>query len=210
LGFLYRTFKAPFKGTTLKVVTRGDVSRPQWQGDRLDGACDIYVVSSAFNSHRALIQRRMHEHGDRYWFYGGSPAPTADLTQLAALYLKRWSMGCEGGLAYWTSFHGNKWDKPDPLACVLSARHGYAGLAIPTARIAAQRRAQQDIELLTLLSRKKGWSRRRAARALAASINLISDTTSRNADDPGKTTFKSIRAADLMKIRRALLRLLDE
>ncbi len=56
-------------------------------------------------------------------------------------------MGCEGGLAYWTSFHGNDWDVPD--------------------RLAAQRRAEQDIELLNLLAKQEGWSARRVARAAA-------------------------------------------
>ena len=57
-------------------------------------------------------------------------------------------MGCEGGLAYWTSFHGNDWD-------------------VPTDRLAAQRRAEQDIELLNLLAKQEGWSARRVARAVA-------------------------------------------
>lgn len=210
LAFVYRTFHEPFKGTTLNVVTRGDVSRPQWQGDRLDGACDLSVVSGAFYGHQPLIQRRIQEHGDRYWFYGGSPGPNRDPTQIAAIYLKNWTLGCEGGLAYWTSFHGNDWDEVDALACVVASNHGYRGLAIPTDRIAAQRRIQQDIELFTLLSKRKGWSRRRVVRAVAAAINLASTTESKGADDPGRTSFKNIRAADLMKIRMAVLGLLDK
>ena len=75
LGFLYRTFKRPFAGSPLDIVARGDVSRPEWQGDRLDGACDLSVVSGAIYECQPLIQRRVHEQGARYWFYGGSPAP---------------------------------------------------------------------------------------------------------------------------------------
>ncbi|KKL19909.1 hypothetical protein LCGC14_2460750, partial [marine sediment metagenome] len=208
LGFVYRTFARHFVGSKLDVTTRGDVSRPQWQGDRLDdGACDVAVVSSAIYSFQPLIQRRIVEHGDRYWFYGGSPSANVDLTQLAAIYIKNWTMGCEGGLAYWTSFHGNQWDKADRLALVLSAKHGYKDRAVPTDRLVAQRRAQQDIELLNLLAKRKGWSFRRAARAVAAAVNLKSSTVSRGADDPGKTNFASIRATDLAKIRLAMLRI---
>ena len=39
---------------------------------------------------------------------------------------------------------------------------------------------------------------------------FTANTTSRHADDPGKTTFNNIRAADLMKIRIALLNMLDK
>lgn len=208
LGFVYRTFQAPFEGTTLNVVTRGDVSRPQWQGDRLDGACDVSVVSSAIYRWQPLIQRRIVEHGDRYWFYGGSPGPNRDLSQLAAIYMKNWTLGCEGGLAYWTSFHGNDWDEVDSLACVLAPKHGYKSLAVPTNRLAAQRRTAQDIELLNLLAKKKGWSRRRVARAVAAAVNLESRTDARGADDPGRTSFAHVRAEHLARIRQAVLKLL--
>ena len=208
LGFLYRTFQTPFAGSKLNVTTRGDVSRPQWQGDRLDGACDVSVVSSAIYSWQPLLQRRIIEHGSRYWFYGGSPSTNVDLAQLAAIYLKNWTMGCEGGLAYWTSFKGGSWDKPERFALILGRSHGYSSPAVPTDRIAAQRRAQQDIELLNLLARKKGWSRRRAARAVAAAVNLRSRTDARGADDPGRTSFAGIRAADLARIRLALLKAL--
>ena len=209
LGFLYRTFKKPFEGTTLNVVTRGDISRPEWQGDRLDGACDVSVVSSAIYRSQPMIQRRRIEHGDRYWFYGGSPSLTTDLTQLAALYVKNWTLGCDGGLAYWTSFQGNKWDQADRLALVLSGAHGYDAAAVATDRIAAQRRAQQDIELLNLLAKKQGWSRRRVARAVAAAVNLESRTEARGADDPGSTSFAGVRAKDLAAIRVAVLKALE-
>ncbi len=208
LGFLYRTFQAPFAGSKLNVVTRGDISRPQWQGDRLDGACDVSVVSSAIYSWQRLIQRRRIEQGSGYWFYGGSPSTNVDLAQLAALYLKNWTLGCDGGLAYWTSFKGGGWDTPERLALVLGRGHGYADPAVPTDRLAAERRAQQDIELLNLLARKPGWSRRRVARAVAAAVNLESRTDARGADDPGRTSFGNVRAAHLAQIRQAVLKLL--
>jgi hypothetical protein len=210
LAFLYRTFKEPFRGSKLNVQCRGDVSRPQWQGDRLDGVSDITVVSGALYAFQPLIQRRRVEHDDVFWFYGGSPGVHADLTQIAAIYLKTWTLGCDGGLAYWTSFHGNDWDKADSLAIVLQANHGYKSLAVPTDRLSAQRRVQQDIELLNLLAEKKGWSRRRAARALAAAVNLASETVARGADDPGKTNFAAVRVDDLARIRLALLEMLSE
>jgi hypothetical protein len=210
LGFLYRTFQQPFAGSRLNVITRGDVSRPEWQGDRLDGACDLFVVSSAIYSYQAQLRRRMAEHGSRYWFYGGAPAPDRDMSQLTAVYLKNWMAGCEGGLAYWTSFGGNKWDEPSDLACVLMGSHGYGGKAVPTMRISASRRAQQDIELLNLLSRKPGWDRVRVTRALGAALNFASSTQAKNADDPGVITFGSINAESLATVRTAVIRLLGE
>ena len=206
LDFLYSTFKEPFEGSKLNVTQRGDVSRPQWQGDRMDKSCDYYVVSSAIYSEQNLLQKRMMEKDNRYWFYGGSPGPAVDMAQLEALYLKNWGMGAVGGLAYWTSFSGDPWDDAKSLGCVAKHRNGYSAQAIPTDRIAAQRRAQQDMELLDLLSAKDGWSQKRVARALASAVNLASKTVATNADDPGSTSFREISAADLARIRLAVVR----
>ncbi|PCJ52290.1 MAG: hypothetical protein COA79_24490 [Planctomycetota bacterium] len=207
LQFLYDTFQKPFKGTKLNVVTRGDVSRPEWQGDRLDGACEVSVVSSSIYSSQDIIQKRVHEHGSKYWFYGGGKGIATDLSQLSGLYMKTWTLGCVGGLAYWTSQHGNDWDEDDVLALTLSSNHGYTG-ATPTDRIVAQRRAQQDIELLNLLKNKKGWSYRRVVQAVNSSIDLASKTVRKNADDPGTTSMASISADKLSVVRKAVLELL--
>ncbi|MCK5529559.1 MAG: hypothetical protein KAI74_07730, partial [Kiritimatiellae bacterium] len=208
LDYLYSSFKKPFEGSKLNITQRGDVSRPQWQGDRMDESCDYYVVSSAIYSEQDLVQKRMMEKDNKYWFYGGSPGPEVDMAQLEALYLKNWGMGAVGGLAYWTSFSGDPWDDAKPLGCVAKHRNGYSAQAMPTDRIAAQRRAQQDMELLDLLSAKDGWSQKRVARALASAVNLTSKTVATNADDPGSTSFKEISAADLAKIRLAVVKLL--
>jgi hypothetical protein len=206
LGYIYHVFTKPLVGAPLDVVTRGDVSRPEWQGDRLDGLPNLVVVSSALYRYPSIIQGRQVLHGDRYWFYGGGNSPTGDNSSLAAVYIKTWTMGVDGGLAYWTSFGGGKegWDQPEQLAVVfLNGGKGYAG-PVATTRLKAQRRAQQDIELMNMLARQPGWNRNRVARAIAAAVNLTSSTVAKGADDPGQTSFKSIHAADLAKIRLAL------
>ena len=190
------------------MVARGDVSRPATQGDRLDGAIDLSVVSGAIYSCQPLIQRRMREQGARYWFYGGSPAPEVNGSQVVALYIRNWTMGCEGGLAYWTSFHGSSWDKPDDMALVLSGANGYPDRAVPTHRLSASRRAQQDIELFNLLAKRPGWSRQRVAQALGASLNLATKIESANADDPGKAQFTGVTAEALAGIRQAVVQAL--
>lgn len=209
LGFLDGTFKRPFQGSSLNVVIRGDISRPELQGNRLDGCCDISVMSSSLYTFQSMIQRRMHEQGSRYWFYGGAPGPETDLAQLAATYLKTWSLGCDGGLAYWTSFHGNVWDGLDPLACVVEANHGYTSVVVPTDRLAASRRAQQDIELCNLLAQKRGWSRPLVSRAVNELVNLSSKTEATQADDPGRTVFSGVSAEQLAQLRQALIHALE-
>ncbi len=208
LGYLYSTFKPALVGEPLNVVCRGDVSRPQWQGDRLDGVSDLIVVSGAFYRYQPTVQRRRVIYGDRYWVYGGGGLPDQDNASLPALYIKNWTLGADGGLAYWTSFRDGEryWDQPHQLAVVhLRGGHGYAG-PVATTRLKAQRRAQQDIELMIMLSDESGWSRNRVAKAVAAAVNLSSKTEARGADDPGRTSFQDIHAHDLARIRYALAR----
>ncbi len=206
LGYIYSVFKPVLAGEPLNVACRGDVSRPQWQGDRLDGVNDLCVVSGAFYRYQTIIQQRRVLHGDRYWKYGGGRGPDSDNAALVALYYKNWTLGADGGLAYWTSFRGQEaWDKPDPLAVVhLRGGHGY-DMPVGTTRLKAQRRAQQDIELMNMLAAETGWSRSRVARAVAAAINLTSETQARDADDPGQTSFADVHAADLARIRDAMV-----
>jgi len=206
LGYIYRVFRDVLAGDPLNVVCRGDISRPQWQGDRLDGVSDLSVVSGAFYKYQTIIQRRRVLYGDRYWKYGGGLGPTQDNAGLVALYVKNWTLGADGGLAYWTSFggSGDAWNKPVTLRVVhLKGGHGYRG-PVATTRLKAQRRAEQDIELMNMLARQPGWSRNRVARAVAAAVNLASKTEARGADDPGRTRFRDVHVRDLARIRYAL------
>lgn len=206
LDYIYSTFKKSLVGAPLNVLTRGDVSRPEWQGDRCDGSLDLAVVSSALYRYQPLLQRRQITQGEKLWFYGGGNGPTGDNAGVVAVYLKTWTLGVDGGLAYWTSFAGaDSWDKPDQLAVVhIKGNHGFAG-PVATTRLKAQRRAEQDIELMNLLAKQPGWNRNRVAQAVAAAVNLQSKTVARGADDPGQTSFGRVHAADLAKVRYALV-----
>jgi hypothetical protein len=85
----------------------------------------------------------------------------------------------------------------------IASSHGFEG-PVATARLKAKRRAEQDIELMNMLATQPGWNRNRVARAVAAAVNLTSSTKAQGADDPGRTSFEGVHAADLAKIRYAL------
>jgi hypothetical protein len=206
LAYIYSVFHKPLVGEPLNVLSRGDVSRPEWQGDRCDGSLDLAVVSSALYRYQTILQRQMITKGEKLWFYGGGNSPAGDNAGLAAVYIKTWTMGVDGGLAYWTSVaeQADAWDRPQSLAVVLTrGGKGYAG-PVATTRLKAERRAEQDIELMNMLAHQPGWNRNRVARAVAAAVNLTSKTVARGADDPGQTSFKGLHASDLAKIRYAL------
>jgi hypothetical protein len=113
-------------------------------------------------------------------------------------------MGCYGGLAYWTSFSGSTWDELNQLAIVLKGEHGYKSKPTASVALATQRRVQQDIELMTLLSKKTGWNRQMVAEYVDLAVNLASSTKSKNAEDPGSIAFNSVSAEQLSKLRICL------
>lgn len=205
LNYIYSVFKPVLVGAPLDVIVRGDISRPEWQGDRCDGTVDTAVISSALYNYQEMIQARRFTQGSKFWFYGGGNGADSDNTGLAAVYIKTWTMGTDGGLAQYTNFVTDEnWDTPDRLALVyMKDAHGYKA-PVATTRLKAERRAEQDIELMNMLAAQPGWNRTRVARAVAAAINLTSKTVAHGADDPGQTSFKDVHAADLAKIRLAL------
>ena len=66
------------------------------------------------------------------------------------------------------------------------------------------------VELLNLLAKRTGWSRRRVARAVARSVNLSSEIVSNNPDDPGSATFTGIEADDLFRMRMGILAAIEK
>ena len=84
-----------------------------------------------------------------------------------------WAIGSSGVLPCWNVFGGGDWFRPNNLSIIYTGRDyartgkSYEG-AFAGVRLKAIRRAQQDVEYLNLLAAKKGWSREKVRRALAA------------------------------------------
>jgi hypothetical protein len=208
LGYLGLEFLKPFEGSKLNMVSRADISRPTAQGNRVDHGVTLTVAGGGFYGEHFFISKRMKELGERYWVYGGGGGPEKDPTQLLATYIKMWRLGCDGGLAYWTSFTGFGWDdysKPDAMnAIVLKGEHGYKLKPTASYSLAIQRRSQQDIELMILLSKKPGWNKQMVSAFVDSAVNLASSTSSRNAEDPGSIKFSSVNADHLTRLRLCL------
>ena len=204
LNFLGAQFLKPFEGSKLKVVSRADISRPAAQGNRVDQGVNLTVMSGGFYGEHRHISKRMKELGERYWIYGGGRGQNTDPSQLLATYIKMWRFGCDGGLAYWTSFSGSTWNDFNDLAVVLKGEQGYKSKPTASYSLAIQRRSQQEIELMILLSKKKGWNRQMVSEYVASAVSLASVTTSKNAEDPGSIKFSGVSAEQLIRLRMSL------
>lgn len=180
---------------------RVDISRPQYQRKMLDGLANLEVVSNAFFIKNHLCQERMKKLGQKYWFYGGGAQIEEPSVNLIGLYYQAYLLGADGGLPYYTSFcRPDCWYNGEYLAII------YPGLSGPVAglRLKMERRAVQDIEYMTLLSAKEGWSRDKVKKAVLKKIQLEGKISSNDADDPGKITFSRLKPDDFDRMRVAI------
>ncbi|MBN1810025.1 MAG: hypothetical protein JW909_13240 [Planctomycetes bacterium] len=209
LDFIYRTFMEPFKGSKVNIVSRADVSRPQFQGDMMNTTPNLLInVSGAYYGYSPLMRRYAVTQGFMPWLYGGgSGVPSGNNNAITATIVKSWCMGTTGCMPYWTSFSGsNEWTAGSDLRQVYPGnQHGYGETVAGCLRMAAMRRGQLDAELLNLLAAKPGWDRWRLSRSVLTHLDLSGRLQSRNADDPGSVSFAGVSPADFAALRKAVL-----
>ncbi|MFO0892458.1 MAG: hypothetical protein U0790_25365 [Isosphaeraceae bacterium] len=127
-----------------RMVFRADISRPQWRRDALDGLIGYHVVGSAMREYPRLAFDRKRRFGERVIEYGGTNPITASNLQPAAWCVDAWSLGADGVLPWQTIGTAASWRKADELALFYPLA-GPPGV-VPSVRLKAYRRGQQDVE----------------------------------------------------------------
>ena len=155
-----------------KLAFRCDISRPQWQRDSLDGLLDYNVVGGAFRPYRRMVLDRKAAQGQVVVEYGSANAIEASNLQAVAWSLDSWSLGSDGVLPWQTVGNAESWMKADTLSLFYPGRGGSERGPIPSIRLKAFRRGQQDVEYLTLLSQATGQPRWSVGEQARASLSL--------------------------------------
>jgi len=188
------------------IEYRTDVSQPEMSRGLWDGLCNLWNSSGLLDFATTAAFRMRRLPGENYWRYGGETRISGRLLNYQENFFTVWSIGAAGAMGCWNVFSGGDWFRPDNLSIIYRGRE-YARTGrtfdgvFPGVRLKAMRRAQQDVEYLNLLAAKKGWSRNRVRRALAAW-----------ADDPDAPSprFTKLTAERLFELRRALARAISE
>ena len=135
------------------MVFRADISRPQWQRDALDGVLDYLVVGSAFRRYRSLVLDQKRDFGVIALEYGSANAIGDANGHAVAWCLDAWSLGADGVVPWQTIGNRESWNKADRLALLYPSPWPDRAEPIPSVRLKAYRRGQQDVEYLALLAR---------------------------------------------------------
>jgi hypothetical protein len=194
-----------------KLVFRCDISRPEWQRDVLDGLLDYNVVSGAMRAYPRIVLDRKRDQGQVVLEYGSSNLVEDSNMQPVGWCLDAWSLGSDGVLPWQTLGTSSSWQRGDRLALFYPGRSGGGPRAepVPSIRLKAYRRGQQDVEYLTLLSQLTGEPRWALGERLRADLRLAarrqaSGPGTPGAEDAGMIRFDQLRPQDEWALRLRL------
>lgn len=196
-----------------RIVFRADISRPQWQRTTLDGLLDYNVVAGGpLRRYEHLVRERAAREGQLTIEYGTANRPEDSNLQAVAWSWAAWCRGADGILPWNTIGKAESWNKTDPLALLYPGEpRGLTG-PVPSIRLTAFRRGQQDLEYLLLRQARLGLDRRRLGTQVQAALKLNETRRSDGtyAEDAGTAGFRDLRPETLAAFRLALGRELSK
>jgi hypothetical protein len=205
LSYFNRLFAkgiGPHPGVSL--ITREDISRPQWQRDYLDGQIDLMVVSGELYTKGPRLREMQERLGVRYWNYGTANAVRRSNTEAEAWTVSAWLAGADGIVPWQSIGEDANYTRAEDTALLLPGkRFGIVG-PVASLRLKALRRAQQDVEYLNMLAANKKWDRAQVAAAIGGILKPKTAFNQNDAQDAGSYSFGKVRAADFADLRLAI------
>ncbi len=205
-----------------RLVFRADISRPQWRRDSLDGLLDYHVVGSAMRAYPRVVFERKRTLGEIVLEYGSTNPVEGSNVQPVGWCLDTWSLGGDGIIPWQTVGTADSWKKADELALFYpEPDRGPAGVsgsnaaraAIPSVRLKAYRRGQQDVEYLTLWSQLHTEPRWAVGSQVRAALSLAGQrrgTGFEGGEDAGRIDYGRLRPQDLWALRFAIGQFLSQ
>jgi hypothetical protein len=197
------------EGPGPRFIYRGDISRPQYQRDWLDGRIDLMCVSSELFAHPQYC-RRFRDQGVTLWHYGeANPISQTNLTAVGWA-LKAYCAGADGILP-WNSIGGpGALTQPDPTGLLIPGdRFGATGPVV-SLRLLALCRGQEDVEYLNLLAKRRGYDRDQMARLVSDFVGLSGRQQQTSAEDAGRLQFDMLSPEQFSELREAVARELEK
>lgn len=185
-----------------KMAFRADISRPQWQRDALDGILDYNVVGGEIRNRLRMVGDRKRDQGQFVLEYGGSNRVDESNVQPAAWCLDAWTLGADGVVPWQTIGNADSWRKADELSLFYPGRPGRDPGPVPSLRLKAYRRGQQDVEYLTLLALAEGEPRWAVAARVREALHLQGERRVEGAEDAGSIRYGRLRPRDLWALRQ--------
>ncbi|HUT88481.1 MAG TPA: DNRLRE domain-containing protein, partial [Thermoguttaceae bacterium] len=201
-------------GGGAKLCFRGDVSRPQWQRDALDHVLDYNVVGGrAFRQYHRTVIDRKERFGQIVVDYGSANAVDQSNMQPVGWCLDSWTLGSDGVVPWQTIGNDGSWQRADRLSLFYPGRVVGEEGPVPSIRLKAFRRGQQDAEYLTLLAQALGEPRRSLGQAARRELDLAAQergTGVTDAEDAGAMHYAALLPQDAWALRVRIGRAISE
>lgn len=186
-----------------KMVFRSDISRPMWQRDSLDGLNDYNVVNSDFRRYRRMVLDRKQANRELVIEYGSANAIGRSNLQAVAWSIDAWGLGADGVLPWLTVGTAKAWQDAEATSLFYPIRPGELE-PIPSIRLKAYRRGQQDVEYLTLLAlllKEPRWAIGQQVRT-ALQLKGLKEGTGAAGEDAGVLSYDQLKPQALWQLRQ--------
>jgi hypothetical protein len=189
-------------------ASRGDISRPMWQGRVMDGILSCEYIGG-FNSPAAYRRCRWlaEETGVDIRTYGSTSRDNESNTRSVVMLLTMWANGARAHLPWQTLAGEGALDTCDRDAgggtaiLVPGGRLGHKVLA--DLRLKALREGQQLIEYLAELEKRRGLRRDEVKAMVHAAVRLETGRVEgAGADNADALTFGTLKAWQIAGLRR--------
>ena len=201
------------KGDSCPILLdyRIDISRPQFDRGQLKGKTDLWVVSTrAAQQYSRLVRDRAERSGFRFWVYGTTNAVEAPNRSTQAWVLEAFRLGACGVVPWQTvDKKGGAMRKANQLGLFIFDRANDGQTVIRhSLRLKAYRRAQQDIEYLTLLRDRLRLTSAQMRQFIDHYVQLDGRTRVRYAEDAGTAQYDRLSPEAFRRLRMAAARML--
>ncbi len=197
-----------------RMLFRCDISRPQWQRDVLDDVLNYNVIAGgAFHQYHRLVMDRKQKFGQIVMPYGTTNNPADSNVQPAGWCLDSWTLGGDGVLPWQVIGSGDAWKRASDTSLFYPGQSIGLKVPVPSIRLKAYLRGQQDVEYLVLLTKQEKQSQLTLGQRVRAALPIHAqrhDTGFIGDEDAGVMEFSSLRPQDLWALRMRVGRMLSQ
>ena len=191
-----------------KMLFRCDISRPQWQRDVLDGVLNYNVVAGGpFHQYHRLVLDRKRRFGQIVIPYGSTNDPADSNMQPVGWCWDSWTLGADGVLPWQVIGSDESWKRAEDTCLFYPGDAVGQKHPIPSIRLKAYLRGQQDAEYLTLLARAGHQPRTLVGEQIRRMLKLDGvrkGTGFTGGEDAGVIDFGSLKPQDVWRLRERI------
>ena len=204
-GLLWHQAVAPVKGEA-KMWFRGDVSYSHFGRNIFWGIMDLECLGGA-NDQKVRMKRDENVLWGKSYFteYGSANDPAEANIQPVVWTLKAWARGAVGILPWQTI--GKESNMATGSKVGLFIPHG--GKIMPSVRLKAFRRGQQDVEYLTLLGDVYGKPLYAVAGGMEQMVDLTAKVHKTSETDAGTIVFAKADPVSLWRLRTSVAQMVS-